>query len=386
MKTNKRNVNIIVYVAIILLALASLYIGNKIASDGIVVNYHDDEFLTVEAKVIRVLDITEDNVSDWMSSTTITFEAEITNGVDQNEIITATQNLRNDSATLEREVSEGDKILMVSNNDEWHFAGFVMIDKIMMLGAVFIILLLLLGGFKGLNAILSLGFTCAAIFAVFIPSILSGKNIYMAAIIVCTYSIIFSLFLINGVNKKSLSAIVGCFGGVIAASVLTLFMSRALGLTGIVDGDSLFLLYLPTENPIDLRAIIFAGIIIGAVGAIMDVAVSISSALWELKTQAPNLTFGEIFKSGINIGKDIMGSMANTLVLAYIGGSLSTILLLIVHAESFADLLNRELVIVEFLQALIGSLGILLTMPLTALICAVLYSKKPRQVDGHYDE
>lgn len=386
MKTNKRKLNIIIYVATILSALVFLYIGNKFASEGMVIKYHDDEFPTTEAKVIRILDSTEENFSEWMISTTITFEASITNSVGKNEIIIVTQNLRNDFDAIEREVSEGDRILIVSNNDEWHFAGHVMINKIIILGAVFIVLLLLLGGFKGLNAVLALGFTCAAIFAVFIPSILSDKNIYIAAIIVCTYSIIFSLLIINGVNKKSFAAIVGCFGGVIAASALTLFMSTALGLTGMVDSESVFLLHLPTANPIDLRAIIFAGIIIGAVGAIMDVAVSISSALWELKIQAPNLTFGNIFNSGINIGKDIMGSMTNTLVLAYIGGSLSTILLLIVYAESFTELLNRELVIVEFLQALIGSLGILLTMPLTALICAVLYSKKPGEVDGYSNE
>jgi uncharacterized membrane protein len=214
---------------------------------------------------------------------------------------------------------------------------------------------------------------------VFIPSILTGKNIYISAIVVCVYSVVVTLFLLNGVNRKSIAAITGCFGGVIAAGLLTLFMNNALSLTGMVDSESIFLLYLPTENPIDLKAIIFAGIIIGAVGAIMDVAVSISSALWELKIQAPALTFRELFASGTNIGKDIMGSMTNTLVLAYIGSSLSVILLLIVGAHSFIDLLNRELVVIELLQAIVGSLGILLTMPLTALMCALLFTQKPER-------
>ena len=155
-------------------------------------------------------------------------------------------------------------------------------------------------------------------------------------------------------------------------------MNRVLGLTGWINSESAHLANLPTENPIDLKAIIFAGIIIGAVGAIMDVAVSISSALWELKAQAPKLSFGGIFKSGVNIGRDIMGSMTNTLVLAYIGSSLTVILLLIVYAASFTELLNREMVIIELLQSLVGSMGILLTMPLTALVCAVLYTKKPK--------
>jgi uncharacterized membrane protein len=184
---------------------------------------------------------------------------------------------------------------------------------------------------------------------------------------------------VNGVNKKSLAAITGCFGGVIAAAALTFIMNNILALTGIVSGESMSLLFLPLDEPIDLRAIIFGGILIGSVGAVMDVAVSISSALWEVKTQAADLTFRSIYKSGVNIGRDVLGSMTNTLVLAYIGSSLSLILLLIVHTGSLTELLNRELVIVELLKAIIGSLGLLFTMPLTAMICAALYSKKPEQ-------
>ena len=99
------------------------------------------------------------------------------------------------------------------------------------------------------------------------------------------------------------------------------------------------------------------------------------------------MSFGALFKSGVNIGKDIMGSMTNTLVLAYIGSSLSVILLLLVkYNNSITELLNRELIVVELLQSLIGSLGILLTMPLTALVCAALYSRKPKPKDDDDDD
>lgn len=110
----------------------------------------------------------------------------------------------------------------------------------------------------------------------------------------------------------------------------------------------------------------------------MDMSVSISSALWELKTQMPQSSFKDIFKSGITIGKDILGSSINTLVLAYIGSSLTIVLFLLSHFNSVLRILNRELVLVEILQAIIGGVGIFLTMPLTALFCAILFTQRNR--------
>jgi uncharacterized membrane protein len=108
-------------------------------------------------------------------------------------------------------------------------------------------------------------------------------------------------------------------------------------------------------------------------GAIMDVAMSISSALWELKEKAGMIKFDTLLRSGLTIGRDIFGTMANTLILAYIGSSLSVILILSVYSNSLLTLFNSEMIIVEILQALAGSFGILLTMPLTALFCSLIY-------------
>jgi uncharacterized membrane protein len=153
-------------------------------------------------------------------------------------------------------------------------------------------------------------------------------------------------------------------------------MDKVLFLTGIVDEHSRYLSNLPLETPINLRAIIFAGIIIGAMGAIMDVAMSISSALWEVKEKAGKIKFETLFRSGLTIGRDIMGSMANTLILAYIGTSLSVVLLLSVYSDSLSSLFNMEMIAVEILQALAGSFGILFAMPLTAFFCAKIYLRE----------
>ena len=149
-----------------------------------------------------------------------------------------------------------------------------------------------------------------------------------------------------------------------------------LELTGVVDEQSVFLLYLNSHNPIDLQAIVFSSIIIGALGAALDVSVSIASALSEIDETTERRSFRELLHSGMNIGRDIMGTMANTLILAYIGGSLSLVLLLITSSTSLMDLMNREIIVVEILQILVGSIGLLCTIPLTSLLSAFVYIRR----------
>ena len=386
MKT-KIKADFIAYLCVLIFALLFLYFGNRIATNGLGLDFgfglalqNDmDEMIVVPGRVERILDVFEHH-DEHFSFSWIEFEARITEGEYRNEIVIAIQT-RDEFffGGLIKEVEPGDRILLTAFTEpiderEWYFLSYVRINRALYLGGAFAALLLFFGRIKGLSALLSLGFTCSAIFAVFLPAVLSGRNIYIWAIIVCIFSIIVTLFLLNGINKKSYAAVAGCLGGVVGAGLITLFMNQVLLITGAIDADSRSLLALPIENQIDLTALVFAGIIIGAVGAVMDVAVSISSALWELKAQAPNMTFKDMFSSGINIGKDIIGSMTNTLVLAYIGSSLSIILIFIVYTNSLTELLNSELVIVELLQAIVGGMGILLTMPLTALVCASLFA------------
>jgi uncharacterized membrane protein len=130
---------------------------------------------------------------------------------------------------------------------------------------------------------------------------------------------------------------------------------------------------LSTGLTVDLRGVIFAAIIIGATGAVMDVAISIASSLHELNDQLEHPTFGTLLKSGFVIGRDMMGTMANTLVLAYIGSSLATVVLIVAYNASLTSIFNKEMIVVEVEQALVGSLGILSAIPLTSLLAAWFY-------------
>ena len=392
------------YFATVIIAIFLLYIGHITAVDGLFI-LQDDQNETVRARVLTIVERSERTASDfeffddfgffddsdffdsfddeefdfshflYVPGTTIIFEARVTRGIRRGEIITAEQSFNPFLPDRSKEIARGDNILLVNNNFGWFFGGYVRTNGLIGLGVLFIFCLLFFGRKKGFNTILSLAFTCASIFAVFVPAILSGKNIYLMAILVCIYTIAMTLLIVIGYNKKSLAAVAGCTGGVIVAAIIALIMDRVLNLTGLVDEHSRHLIHLPGDVQLNLNALIFAGIIIGAMGAIMDVAISISSSLWEIKENAKIIKLKELFRSGMNIGRDIMGSMANTLILAYIGSSLTVVLLLAVYSGSFLNLFNSEMIAVEILQALAGSLGILFAMPLTAFFCSVLFLK-----------
>lgn len=376
-----------VYLITIVLSTVFIIAGNRIASQGLIsVEGSDDVPPPVKAKVTQILSREEDNAEDGAAGLKIIFEAKILSGDRKGDIVTSLQQTDAYSPVQLKEIAYGDTVLLYENTDEeidtdWLLGEYVRTDALIWLGVLFCLGLLIFGRIKGVNTLISLVFTCLAVFIVFIPSVLAGQNIYAWSIIICVFIIVMTLLIVNGADRKSLAAGIGCFSGVAAAGILTLLMDSIIKLTGMVDEDSMYLYLLHEDNPIDLKAIIFAAIIIGAIGAIMDVSMSISSSLMELKNKVGAMSPKALFRSGITIGRDIMGTMANTLVLAYIGSSLSVTLLVVAYSNSMLALLNREMIVVEILNALVGSIGILLTIPLTSLICAVLYAsgKKRRR-------
>ena len=377
------------YLATVAIAVLLLVIGHRIVAQGLPI-FQNDTQEVVRATVQRVVEIIEpDEVFDefefllMLQGERLLFEAEVRSGPRRGEVISAVQTFGGFVHDTFREVVEGDSILLISFGDEWFFNGQYRTNRLLGLGILFVICVILFGGKKGFNTILSLGLTCAAVFAFFIPSILSGRNIYLTALLVCAYTTVVTLLIVIGYNKKSLAAAIGCMSGIAVTGLVTIIMDRVLFLTGVLDEHSRFLMFLPIEGTINLRAIVFAGIIIGAMGAVMDVAMSISSAMWEIKERAGKIKFDELLRSGITIGRDVFGTMANTLILAYIGTSLSVILILLVYTDSLTSLLNMEMIVVEILQALAGSLGILFTMPLTSFFCATIFLKDKTKGGGN---
>ena len=313
----------------------------------------------------------------------IIFEARLLSGANKGQIVRAVQYWDADSVVPIKEVKDGDKVLLVKNmvsQKDYNlvFADYIRFDGLFWFILAFLAMLLIFGRSKGFRTILSLALTFGAIFLVLLPSILAGKNVYAWSIGSSVYIIIMTMAVAIGLNKKSLCAGLGCTLGSVACALLVILARNVLGLSGLGTDNALFLAEISKESPLDLNGIIFGAIIIGAVGAIMDVAMSISSSLFELKEKSPALSSKEIFSSGLTIGKDIMGTMANTLILAYIGSSLTMTLLMMAYDNNLLLLLNKETLIVEILQAIAGSMAILLTIPLTSGICAIALPKSQK--------
>jgi len=309
------------------------------------------------------------------------FTARLTGGERKDTLVIAVQSFDNYTNINEEAASVGDKVILYNygtkvGGAEWIFGGYSRLDYMIVFAAAFCILLIVFGRIKGFNTIIALLFTCLAVFYVFLPAVISGANVYLWTSIICLYIIPMTLLITEGPTQKALTTILGCASGVLMAAILSLLFCKIMRLTGIIDEHSVYISNF--DPPISLKGLIFAMVVIGSMGAVMDVAMDISSALHEIHKKLPDLSIKELWQSGLTIGRDVMGTMANTLVLAYIGSSLCSVILMISYSASLRELLNREGIIVEIMNGLIGSCAILLTIPLTSLICALIYKKETK--------
>ncbi|MCR5010650.1 MAG: YibE/F family protein [Clostridia bacterium] len=381
---NRSDNRLAIWIITVVLSAVLLFAGNRIVTRNVSIMDHPEA--SAKAKVTELGELVEETLDGInFSARTQYFTAKILSGENKGKTVEAHQQIDSYLDTGERFVKVGDKVILLNygavyDTEEWVFGNYARSEYIFVLGALFLLLLVIFGRGKGLNTVLSLVFTCLAVFCVFIPGVLSGFNIYLLTILICVFTIVMTLILTNGISAKSVATMLGCGAGVLAAALITLISDRIMHLTGFIDEHSVYLQVLgENSNPINLRALIFAMITIGAMGALMDVAMDMASSLFEVKRHAPSISDKELFKSGMNIGRDVMGTMANTLVLAYIGSSLCTILLRITYSNSLMEMINTESIVVELLNAIVGSLGILLTMPLTALVCVVMYRGRHTQ-------
>lgn len=244
--------------------------------------------------------------------------------------------------------------------------------------AIFIIIVVLVGGKKGVSSILALLFTMACIFFVFLPMIYRGFSPILSAIIVIAFTTIVTMCFIDGISKKSISAMIGTIFGVIIAGVFALIFGNVTSISGYNVSDIENLVYVGEMTDIQIGQLLFAGILIASLGAVMDVGMSISSTLCEIKEKNPSLTMKELFLSGMNVGRDMMGTMTNTLILAFTGGSINTLVFIYAYNYQYLQIMNMYSVGIEIMQGLSASLGVILAVPFTSLITSILISGKSK--------
>lgn len=236
--------------------------------------------------------------------------------------------------------------------------------------------IILVGRKKGVKAIIGLIITILAVFFVLLAVIFKGYNAVLVSIGTCFLITVLTFAVIGGWNKKTVSAALGTIGGVVLAGILATVIGYLAQLSGAGKEEAVMLSIASKDVVFNFRELLFAEIIVSALGACMDVGMSIASSLSELKEKKPTMTAKELFKSGMNIGGDMIGTMTNTLILSFIGSSLILILLYMSSSITVFDVINIEAIATEAVCAISGSIGIVYTVPITAAIYAFVNRNK----------
>lgn len=246
----------------------------------------------------------------------------------------------------------GTRIIVIVNKSGSN-AGFTVYsqDRTMAIygfALIFAAVVCAIGGKKGVYAILSLVFAFACIIGIMFPMMYQGISPILLTILVAVLTTIVTLGLLGGYSTKTAAAILGTAAGVVIAAIAAIVFGKA------------------------------AGIIISALGAVMDVGMSIASTIQEIYETDKTLSMKRLFISGINVGRDMMGTMTNTLIFAYVGGAMSTLVINYAYDLSYRQLANSYVIGIEIMQGLSGSIGVVLTVPITAVIASFLVSRKEK--------
>jgi uncharacterized membrane protein len=275
-------------------------------------------------------------------------------------------------------IAEGNEVLIyLEQNEEGEILNAYIAEiyrqkHLLYLLFIFLLSLAVFGGLKGIKTIVTLVITGLAVFSLLLPGLLAGYNPILLTVGICAGVTALTIIIISGIRKKSLAAIIGTTGGVAAAGIIAYIVGSASKLTGLGEQEAQMLMFIPQGTGFDFKGLLFAGIILGALGAVMDVGMSIASAMHEIKTVKPDIQTKDLIRAGMNVGRDIMGTMSNTLILAYAGTSLPLLLLFLANDIPFQDYINWDTIASEVVRALAGSIGLILTIPLTVMVSAAM--------------
>jgi uncharacterized membrane protein len=338
----------------------------------------DPDFIYFRGVVLRV-DEEESSPLDEVGYESQAFyvDVRVTNGSLKGQVLNV-YHLTSGNQAYDIFLKPGDKVILQALEAEdgqltdIYVTSFVRDIYLYVAAGLFVLLVLLLGGKSGLKSLLGLGLTAALIIWVCLPQLLQGRHPGLLAMVVSALSVVLTMFIVAGISRKTFAAILGTVGGVVVAGALAVLVGRISNLTGLSDHEAQMLVYIPQATDFNFQGLLFGGMVIGALGAVMDVGMSIASALFEMRHLRPDLSPWQLFRSGMNVGRDIMGTMTNTLILAYTGGSTSMLLLFLAYEMPIDQIMNMEMIAAELVRAISGSIGLVAAIPLTAAASAWL--------------
>lgn len=310
---------------------------------------------------------------------------EIETGSYKGQVVEA-NNILTGSLAEDKLFIEGDKawgLIGFDENGHINFANMIdhyRLNKEVVLIGLFAVLIIVFSGFTGVRTLLSFAFTLLSIWKILIPAMLKGFNPIMIALVVGNILTITTILLITGFAKKSLAAIISVISCSFATCILAIIFGNYFNIHGAVMERSESLLYAGFSN-LNLTAIFQAGIYLASSGAILDLAIDISSALEEIVSNKPTVSKKELILSGFNIGKSVVGSQTTTLLFAYMGSYLSVMMVYMAQGTPLLNILNSKIIAGEILHTFVGCIGLVLVSPLTSIICGFLFEESNHILD-----
>jgi uncharacterized membrane protein len=291
------------------------------------------------------------------------------------------ENILNGQKNIDKIIAVGDNVLAVLKTDDAH-------DKVLsvkaqdhyrsnvelVLALLFVVALLAFAGITGVKAIISFVFTALCFWKVLLPLMLNGYAPIMVGLLVSFVTSCAVIFLVSGVGRKGLTAVCGCLCGVGFTALVSVVSSYWFKIPGTVQDYSEALIYSGFE--LDLSGIFIASVFISASGALMDVSTDIAASIDEIHNRLPHLPARELIKSGFKIARPVIGSTTTTLLFAYSGGFMFAFMAFMSKGMPFVCIVNSNYISAEFLHTIVGSLGLVLTAPLTAVVGGLLYGRK----------
>lgn len=340
--------------------------------------YLDPEYKPPEPEEFRALitEIKNEPCYDMPEQTCKSYTLKILEGDKKDEIIKSKESAN----YIETEVfKKGDKVFVSSFDNfgeiDWFINGHVREESILLLIIIFIILTILVGRIQGFGSIIGLAITIVIIFGLTIPMILKGVNPILIGIFSAMLILAISVYFSHGFNRKSTIAIISTFLGIVVVGILSIIFINLAKLSGVGQEEAFYLTQDFSE--LNMRGVLFVSIIIAGIGIIDDLTVNLVSSMEQIYTTNPKLTRSELVAKTMVIGRDHIASMVNTLFIAYAAASMPFVMLLYANqGNTDIDILNSNFFVEDIVRTFIGSIGLVVVVPITTYIASLWIMRK----------
>ena len=369
--------DLLTYLVIIAIVILAISTSGFINNDGFLPT-RDVQFERAKVLDITSERLTEDRNIEGVYTGFQELEIEILTGTFEGEALSVNNSIGRAYNTIAK---PGMTLIVSIVEHEGEMQSIVVYEyerrnAVYLLVALLFLVLLAVGRKKGLMSIFSLIFTGVLILFFLVPALIRGAHPVLVGVITAVLAIAANFYLLNGWSRKTFSAIIGTSLGVVFAGVMAYLAGSVGNISGIHTPNAEQLMFIADESGLRIQGMLFVTILISALGAVMDVGMSISSATFELDLQNPDLAKKDLFTSAMNVGQDIIGTMTNTLILVFVGGMLGVIIISVAYGMPYNHFINTDMVAIEVTQALSGSIGLVLTVPITAFVASYIAKMK----------